>query len=347
MNLTSLVMTALALLGAFLASCGLTSVVRRYALGRSIVDRPNSRSSHTVPMPRGGGAAIAVSWGLALGAMVISGALDMWVGLALLMGGGAVASIGWLDDRRGLPAGVRGGIHLAAAAWAVWCLGGLPFLNVGLTVAPLGWMGSVLAVFGIAWLTNLYNFMDGIDGLAAGEALSVGLIAGGLLMAAGADGLALAALTLAAASAGFLVFNWPPAKIFMGDVGSGLLGYAFGVLALASERAGAVPLMVWAILLGVFLVDATATLIRRVVAGERWYEAHRSHAYQRAVQAGYSHREVTLAVLGVNVLLALFAVGGWAAPRFLPAIVGLTVGLLTVVWYRVCRAVVLEPVRMD
>ncbi len=329
-------MTAAAILGAFLASCWLTSVVRRYALGRSIVDRPNSRSSHTVPTPRGGGAAIAVSWFLALGWLVASGLLDTWVGLALLVGGGAIAVIGWVDDRRGLPATVRAGVHLAAAVWAVWCLGGLPFLNVGVSVAPLGWMGGVLAVFGIAWLTNLYNFMDGIDGLAAGEAVSVGLVAGGLLMASGADGLALAALALAAASGGFLVFNWPPAKIFMGDVGSGLLGYAFGVLALASERAGAVPLIVWMMLLAVFIVDATATLTRRVVNGERWFEAHRSHAYQRAVQAGYSHRNVTVAVMGLNALLAVAATGVWLVPALFPVVLVVTAGGLVGVWYRFC-----------
>jgi len=336
MNLTSLTTTAAAILGAFLASCWLTSVVRRYALGCSIVDRPNSRSSHTVPTPRGGGAAIAVSWFLALGWLVVSGLLDTWVGLALLAGGGAIALIGWLDDRRHLSAGIRAGVHLAAAAWAVWCLGGLPSFNVGTGVVPLGWMGGALAVVGIAWLTNLYNFMDGIDGLAAGEAVSVGLVGGGLLAFAGADGMALAALSLAAAAGGFLVFNWPPAKIFMGDVGSGLLGYAFGVLALASERAGVVPLIVWMMLLAVFIVDATATLIRRVVNGERWFEAHRSHAYQRAVQAGYSHRDVTVAVMGLNALLAVAATGAWLIPALLPVVLVVTVGGLVGVWYWFC-----------
>ncbi len=203
-------------------------------------------------------------------------------------------------------------------------------------MVPLGLVGSLLAVVGIAWLTNLYNFMDGIDGLAAGEAVSVGLVGCGLLAFAGADGMALAALSLAAAAGGFGVFNWPPAKIFMGDVGSGLLGFAFGVLALASERAGAVPLMVWMMLLAAFIVDATATLIRRVVNGERWFEAHRSHAYQRAVQMGYSHRDVTLAVMGLNVLLAIAATGVWLVPAMLPAVLVVTAGGLVGVWYWFC-----------
>jgi Fuc2NAc and GlcNAc transferase len=336
-------MAAAVLLGALLVSCWLTSFVRRYALRHSIVDRPNPRSSHTLPTPRGGGIAIAVSWFLALAGLVVSGELDMWVGLALLVGGGAIALIGWLDDRHHLSAGIRAGVHLAAAAWAVWCLGGLPSFNVGTGVVPLGWLGGVLAVVGIAWLTNLYNFMDGIDGLAAGEAVSVGLVGGGLLALGGADGMALVALSLAAAAGGFLVFNWPPAKIFMGDVGSGLLGYAFGVVALASERAGAVPLMVWMMLLAVFLVDATATLIRRVVNGERWFEAHRSHAYQRAVQTGYSHRDVTLAVMGLNGLLAVAATGVWLIPALFPVVSLVTVGGLVGVWYWFCCARAFRP----
>lgn len=163
------------------------------------------------------------------------------------------------------------------------------------------------------------------------------------MAASGAWGLASAAWGLAAASAGFLVFNWPPARIFMGDVGSGLLGYGFGVLAVASERMGALPIGVWMILLAVFVVDATATLIRRVVCGERWYEAHRSHAYQRAVQIGYSHRQVTTCVLALNSLLALVAVGVWAVPSWLfGGLVAVAVSL-TIGWSIVSLGVFVKP----
>jgi Fuc2NAc and GlcNAc transferase len=328
-----MVLTALLVAGLFGASLLLTAFVRRYALQHSLVDIPNTRSSHTSPTSRGGGLAIVVIWFLVLAILVVLRRLDEWVGLALLGGGAAVAGVGWLDDRGGMPAGMRALVHVLAAGWAVWCLGGFPSLDLGVAVMTLGLAGSILAVIGVVWLTNLYNFMDGIDGLAASEAVSVGLVGGGLLAVAGADGMALAAFSLAAAAGGFLVFNWPPAKIFMGDVGSGLLGYAFGVVALASERAGAVPLVVWMLLLAVFIVDATATLIRRVMKGERWYEAHRSHAYQRAVQAGYSHRQVTIAIMGLNVLLAVAAIGVWAVPSLFPVVVILTMGLLFAVWY--------------
>jgi Fuc2NAc and GlcNAc transferase len=330
-------LTGLVALAAFLLSLGLTAAVRRYAIQHALVDVPNVRSSHSRPTPRGGGLAIAVAWFAVVAGLLLAGRVERWTGLALLGGGAMVAGVGWLDDRHRLAAWIRAAVHAVAALWAVWCLGGAPSVRIGTDALWLGWAGSALAVIGIVWLTNLYNFMDGIDGLAAGEAVVVGLIGGGLAAASGAQGLALAAVALAAAAGGFLVFNWPPATIFMGDVGSGLLGYAFGVIALASERADAVPLVVWVMLLGVFVVDATATLIARVLRRERWYEAHRSHAYQRAVQAGHSHRTVTTAALAVNCVLALCAVGASAAPAFLPAAIAAALAGLGFLWLRVIR----------
>lgn len=330
-------LTAFLVAGSFLISLLVTHVVRSYAIRHSLIDIPNSRSSHSEPTPRGGGLAIALTWFLSLAILIVFERFDPWVGSALLVGGALVAGIGWLDDRRGISVGARATVHALAAIWAVWCLGGLRSLNVGTTVVSLGAAGSVLAVVGITWLVNLYNFMDGIDGLAGGEAVSVALVGGVLLALAGATGIALAVFSLATAVAGFLVLNWPPAKIFMGDVASGLLGYALAVIALASERAGAVPLLVWIILLGVFIVDATATLIYRVLKGERWYQAHRSHAYQRAVQAGYSHRAVTIAVLGLNGVLALVAVGASLYPDLLPAALAAAVVGLSWLWFRALR----------
>lgn len=229
-----------------------------------------------------------------------------------------VSGVGWIDDRQSLSAGVRGSIHTAAAIWALVWLGGLPQLRVGFASIPLGGLGWVLAGFGIVWLTNLYNFMDGIDGLAGMEAVSVGLAAGTLALAAGDHGLAAVSWLLASASAGFLVWNWPPAKIFMGDVSSGLLGFSFAVLAIASENSNALPLFTWLLLLGVFIVDATATLLLRIRRGERWYEPHRTHAYQLAVYAGHSHRQVTTVVLGVNVVLAALSSVTWMWPMLTP-----------------------------
>lgn len=286
----------------------LTGAVRSYTLRVGILDIPNARSSHTHVTPRGGGLAIAILFLGGVGVLTYIGVASSRVGIALFGGGLMVSCAGWIDDRLSLSAGIRAGIHVIAAIWALLWLGGLPQLRVGFAIIPFGALGWALGVLGIVWLTNLYNFMDGIDGLAGAEAVSVGVVLGALEMVAGAQGLAMLAWLLASVSAGFLFWNWPPAKIFMGDVSSGLMGFTLGVLATASENDHALPLLVWFLLLGVFLVDATATLLRRIRRGERWYEPHRAHAYQLAVQGGYTHKQVTLAVLGMNAGLALLAV---------------------------------------
>jgi Fuc2NAc and GlcNAc transferase len=331
-------MTPLAFAGiaaAFAAAWALTWVVRHYALARDVLDHPNERSSHDVPTPRGGGVAIVVVAVAAEAALWAIGWLPTRAALALAGGGLMVACIGWLDDhlakkRDGVPAPVRAAVHFAAAAWALGWLGGLPELRVGAGSVPLALAGAVLAAFGIVWSTNLYNFMDGIDGIAGAEAVTCAVAGGVLLLLTGERGLAAAAFALAAASAGFLAWNWYPARIFMGDAGSYFLGFTFAVLAVASERAGAVPLLAWMVLLGVFVFDATATLVRRARRGERWHQAHRSHAYQRAAPTRPDHARVSGAVAGVNVMLAALAALGTLRPGWLlPAVGAAAVALAT------------------
>ncbi|MEK7322538.1 MAG: glycosyltransferase family 4 protein [Pseudomonadota bacterium] len=287
---------------AFVSSLLMTAIVHRYAL-RALLDVPNERSSHVRPTPRGGGLAIGLVFLSAVGLLATFDILPASLSAALIGGGLLVAGVGWLDDHRPVAARWRILVHFAAALWAVFCLGGFPSISLGQITLPLGWLGHVLAVIGVVWLINLYNFMDGIDGLAAGEAVTVALAAAGLLWLSGAVELALVAAVFAAACGGFLWWNWQPAKIFMGDAGSGLLGYCFAVLALASEKAAAVPVVIWMILLAVFVLDATFTLLSRVIGGEKWYNAHRMHAYQRLTQLGFSHARVTSGVLLVNLLL--------------------------------------------
>jgi Fuc2NAc and GlcNAc transferase len=226
--------------------------------------------------------------------------------LALIGAGVLVALVGFLDDRRQMSVHVRLAAHAMAAVWALYCLGGLPPLRIGEHLLSLGWVGNSLGVAAIVWTLNLFNFMDGIDGLAASEAAFVAG-AGALLgvVSGSAPDVSAAALALAAACCGFLMWNWPPAKIFMGDVGSGYLGYVVAVLALAATRENPVALWVWLILGGVFFVDATVTLVRRAVRGERTYEAHRSHGYQWLARRWDSHRRVTVAVLLVDVFWLL------------------------------------------
>jgi Fuc2NAc and GlcNAc transferase len=291
---------------ALVATALLTQLVRAIAVGRGVVDVPNARSSHDVPTPRGGGLAIVLVTTAGLLVLAVLGMLRLDLLWAVTGGGLAVALAGFADDRRSLSAATRLTVHFAAALWALVWLGGLPALRIGAHLVFPGWMGYVLGAFGIVWAINLFNFMDGIDGIAASEAVFVAL-AGALLslpMGVGA-GVGFAAAVFAAACGGFLMWNWPPARIFLGDVGSGYLGYVIVVLAVAATRDNPVALWVWLILGGAFFVDATATLLRRLLRGERVYEAHRSHAYQWLARRWGGHAPVTWTVLIVNVVWLL------------------------------------------
>jgi Fuc2NAc and GlcNAc transferase len=284
------------LLLAFGASLLLTIFAHRYAISRGVLDVPNSRSSHMQPTPRGGGISFVITYSVYLVLSCLRNTVDRNVAVALVGGGLMTALVGWVDDHRGLSPKLRLAVHLAAAAWAVgWIRPGQ--LDLGIFEIRGTILVSCFGLLMVTWFTNLFNFMDGIDGIASVEAITCGL--GAWMMARRSDGSAVASFVLVLASSvlGFLPMNWSPAKIFMGDVGSGYLGFTLGALTVASERLGGTPAWTWLVLLGVFVTDATLTLARRILRGEVWYEAHRTHVYQLAVQVGYSHRQVTLTVL--------------------------------------------------
>ncbi|QIT57250.1 glycosyltransferase family 4 protein [Aquisalimonas sp. 2447] len=315
-----------ALIAAFLAAFLLTGAVRRYALSADMMDVPNERSSHDVPTPRGGGVAVVAVSLVGLLVLGVVGAFPLAGLIALGLGGGAVAGIGWLDDHADVPARWRLLVHLVAAAWVVAWAGGAPALALPAVNWEWGWFGALVLVLFIGWLLNLYNFMDGIDGIAGVEAVTVTGVAAVLLWWAGASGWALVAGLFTAASLGFLVWNWPPAKIFMGDAGSGFLGFALAALAVLTWADGGLTVWAWLILLGVFIVDASITLVRRVLRGERFYEAHRSHAYQHASRYFGAHLPVTVAVATINLV--------WLAPLAFAAALWPAWGvvLLVVAW---------------
>jgi Fuc2NAc and GlcNAc transferase len=185
--------------------------------------------------------------------------------------------------------------------------------------------------------------MDGIDGLAGAEALTVGAGATVLLLLAGNAGLAVLALVLCCGVAGFLAWNWPPARIFMGDVGSGFTGYVVAFLAIASENSHAVPLLTWVLLLAVFVTDATITLGRRFLNGEKVHVAHRKHAYQRLVRSGWSHRRVTLSIAAVNAFLALLALLTARYPFLILPVLSAAICGLTIVYAWVEHIEPLQP----
>ena len=301
---TALLAAAIAIAAA-VASCAgtraLIPVLRRGAM----LDQPNQRSSHTVPTPRGGGiavvAAIVAAW---LGLIAADAAPPAL--LAPIGGAALLAGVSWIDDRSDLSPLVRLIAQFAAVGLGLAAIArGGPVFQ-GWLPPPLDIAAGTLVW---VWFVNLFNFMDGIDGLAGGEAAAIGC---GLLLSAGAGGgePALAALAgvVAAAAVGFLVWNWAPARVFLGDVGSVPLGYLLGYLLLTAASRGHWRLAL--ILPLYFLADATITLLRRLARGERVWQAHREHFYQRAARRGLGHADVVRRVVAVDVLL----IGaGWAA----------------------------------
>ena len=271
----------------FIVSIVLTYSIKFYALKRSVIDIPNERSSHTVPTPRGGGAAIIVVF--YMGLFYFRESIDIQLFYALLCGI-PIAFIGLLDDIFTLSSKIRFLIQSVSAIASLYFLGGVTSIDFVLFELQ-GWWLNIIAFFAIVWLTNLYNFLDGIDGYAGSEAVTVGL--GLFLLFHNPLG-----LVIVAAALGFLMFNWHQASIFMGDIGSTTLGFIFAVFVFADTGEGSI--YVWLVLLSLFWFDATLTLIRRYLNGERISQAHKKHAYQRLVQSGWAHDKVVWTALMFN-----------------------------------------------
>ena len=312
----------LALIG-FGLSWVLTGRARRHALATEMIDRPNERSSHTAPTPRGGGVAIVASFLLLTVGMGLLKVAEPALVAAIGGAGVLVAGLGYLDDRRPLPARWRFLGHVVGGLWALAWLGPLPAVPMLGVQVEFGWATLVLALLFIVWMINLFNFMDGIDGIASLEAITVCMAGAVLTVLAGSSATGWLAPVFAACVAGFLAWNFPPARIFMGDAGSGFLGLVIAILALWSSRSAPHLIWSWMILVGCFMVDATTTLIRRVRRGERFYEAHRTHAYQYASRVHGSHRRVSLACAAINLV--------WLAPLAMAVALGRFDGLSVLV----------------
>lgn len=278
---------ALAFVGTLVGCGAWLGLARRWG----VFDVPNHRSAHATPTPRGGGVGIFLGLFLAVGVLPLLGEpwpapWLHWCGIAALL-----VSAGVIDDRHNLPVSVRLGLYALVSAAALWLL---------LPSAP-AWL-LVLALLYILWLTNLFNFMDGIDAIAAVEAGFALVAAAGLAMWQGAEGaFPLFCLLLAVSCFAFLHWNWPPARLFMGDAGSIPLGFLLAVLSIQSQLSGELPLVAWLVLLACFIADATYTLCWRVLHGERITEAHSRHLYQRLARHWRSHGRVVLAMLAYNI----------------------------------------------
>lgn len=319
------------LLAALAAALLLTGLIRRYALRSNLIDVPNLRSSHTLPTPRGGGMAFVVVFLAGLGALSALDVLPRAYLWSLLGAGAWVAFVGFLDDHRDIPARWRLLAHFFGAGWGLYWLGGFPPVQIFGQAFDLGGFGHLVGVFYLVWLLNLYNFMDGIDGIAGIEAISVCLGGALLFLLDDSQSAWLVPALLSAATAGFLFWNFPPAKIFMGDAGSGFLGIVLGLISLQSAWSNPSFFWSWLCLLGVFIVDATWTLWRRFRRGESLHEAHRSHAYQFAARHYGSHKAVALSVGAINLfwLLPLAILIGLG---LLEGIIGVALAYLPLLW---------------
>ncbi len=279
----------------------MSGLIRHYAIAFNIVDIPNSRSSHKYKTPRAGGIAIVIAFYVGLSISFWLGIIEQQLFVAATGAGFLVAIIGFLDDLGHVPFVWRLFVHTCASLWALYWLGiSGTLINAGYSHHLILLISIAAAIF-LVWLLNMYNFMDGIDGLAASEAVFIALSGAFFSWLVGSTEVTYAFLILASASLGFLVWNWQPAKIFMGDVGSGFLGVTLGVITYSAIIRDEMNPWCWLILFSAFLTDATITLLRRITLGEVWYQAHHNHAYQKLARK-WGHRHVTVAVIIINSL---------------------------------------------
>ncbi len=307
------------LLISFLLTSLITYLIRQYALNKNLLDIPNERSSHEIPTPRGGGLSVVIVFLISLLILQQFNLIFLTRNalLSIIISSVFVASIGFWDDYQSIPARWRFSVHIIASLIILSCLPQFPpldFFGISLNTSIFGFIFYTLA---LAWLLNLYNFMDGIDGFASSEAMSVSLSAALLLLIQGDTQWSLVLVLLSVCVAGFLIWNWPHAKIFMGDACSGFLGFILGVLALMTTLDGIMNLWSWFILLAVFITDASITLGSRLLNGEKWYQAHRTHAYQcyalqliqqleetgleKSVARTYVHKQINCQLILINI----------------------------------------------
>jgi len=327
-----MVLSSIVFFTTMLGTAVLTRHVRRYAIERKLVDFPNARGLHKKILPRGGGAAIVIVVSLCLIALQRSALIDeriavLWVGCGVGFG-----LLGWADDHIDISSLIRFISQLVLAFGFCIAVFMQPSAETLWWAETWRLLGTVVVSVAIVWFVNLYNFMDGADGFAGSEAVVVATTGAFISGASGAIDTMLLSLAIAGSSAGFLIWNWEPARIFLGDVGSYFLGFQFCALIIHDLYFGTAPWM-WLILLSPFITDATLTLLRRIFKRERWWQAHRSHIYQLLILHGRSHAMVSLS-LAVGTLLVLFPIA-WISvdqPVLAPRLTGIAYVLTGMIW---------------
>lgn len=279
----------------FILSFVLTYIIKNYAIKKSLIDIPNDRSSHDTPTPHGGGIAIAITWFSGITYLFYTQNIDNSLFLALIAGA-IISVVSYIDDLYQLSSKTRIIVQGFVAILGLYFLDGFSNIDIGLFSVENQLITNLFAFFMIIWFINLYNFLDGIDGYAASEAIFLGF-AGFLLFNDNHF------LILIVAVLGFLIWNWHKAKIFMGDVGSTLLGYNIAILTLYYSNQEPHNLWIWITLFGVFWFDATLTLYRRIINKENISHPHKKHAYQRLHQSGWTHDKIVIFSIFINLTL--------------------------------------------
>lgn len=278
-----------------LLSFVLTYFIKNYMIKKSLVATINERSSHSVPTPHGGGIALAITWFIGLFYLYSIGEISSNLFYALLFGA-VISIVSFFDDIYELSPKIRLMVQALVSIGGLCFLGGFETLTFGIFDLQNAIFTNIFAFFMIIWFINLYNFLDGINGYAGSEAVFLSLA--GFILFSGNHFLVLAVAVL-----GFLFWNWNKAKIFMGDVGSTLLGYNIAIFTIYYANEEATNFWIWIILFGIYWFDATLTLIRRKLNKEKLSQAHKKHGYQRLTQAGWSHYKVTNYSIGLNMIL--------------------------------------------
>jgi Fuc2NAc and GlcNAc transferase len=295
--------------GTTLFSWALLGILLKYYRGFFPLDHPNKRSMHEQPIPRGGGIVIAGLF--ILGSIFF---IPTWPGidrflLALVVGTLVICTLGWLDDQKSLNNLTKLTVQLIIGVICVALM--QPETKIYLFTGTMVNLASIILIpsliLWITWIINVFNFMDGVDGLVASQAIINAFVLSIWFFCSGDNNIALVCLILGGATSGVIFFNWAPAKIFLGDSGSLSLGFIFGVLAIYGVTKYKMPVSGFIVLYGVFLADTGITLLRRILKRERWWEPHNQHFYQRIVRNGVSHSKMSIIVVIANSGLAVLA----------------------------------------
>lgn len=315
----------------FLLTFLLTGGIRLYALDKKLIDIPNDRSSHTIPTPRGGGVAFVIGFLLCAWYCRVIRIIEFWPFVGFFCIGLGAAILGFIDDSISLSPRVRLLWHFIFCGLALYCLGGMPSIVIGGYVIGLpAIVMNFFALIYLVWFLNLYNFMDGIDGIAAIEALSICLGGTLIYLLQGEDSMVILPFMLSLAVSGFLFWNFPRARIFMGDTGSCFLGLVIGMFTIQAAHVDIQYFYAWLILSGVFLIDATITLLRRLFDRQAIQNSHRTHAYQHATELFKSHFNVSIFIFFINTIW-LLPIAILVGTRQIDGVLGLLIAYLPLI----------------